>query len=124
MTLSDSFLTDAKTRFVPISGIKRGSLVFFEFVMQRDPWELAHPIVFQEYGPTDLMRVSVTLPAGWSVRHTWLSGAGTEPTVAGTTHTWELRDMAAPDSDPLSPTAPMVCRAATASPTATPSLER
>jgi hypothetical protein len=59
---------------------------------------------FQSRLPTLLSRYALTLPAGWTVKSvTFNRAGGVEPTVAGSTYTWELRSLAPLDPEPASP---------------------
>ena len=54
--------------------------------------------------PTLLSRYALTLPAGWTAKSvTFNRAASVEPTVAGSTYTWELRSLAPLDPEPASP---------------------
>ena len=97
----DSFLTDAKQRIVAIEGIKRGSIVFFEFQAEEIPYALAFSSPFYYGVPTTLARMELEVPARWSVHHAWLRQPGPEPIVSGNVYRWELRDIPAVDSEPL-----------------------
>lgn len=101
VTLNDSFLTDVRTRFVHVDGVKKGSLVFFEFEVLDTPPELAFWTLFHEDVPVELMRLEVETPPGWSVRHVWLRAQGAEPLVSGNVRVWELHSLPASLEEPL-----------------------
>jgi hypothetical protein len=48
-------------------------------------------------------RISVTLPRGWTADALTLNHPAVEPTMSGTTYTWELRDLPPVTHEPLSP---------------------
>ena len=98
VNFDSSFLSDSTTRIIPVVGIERGSLVFFEFESEENPWELTYPVLFMEDGPATLMRVAVQLSEGWGVEHTWLSGETAEPVREGELYVWELQDLPTPKS--------------------------
>lgn len=100
-TIDSSFLTDARVRVVPVEGVRKGSLVFFEFTATENYPVLTYRSLFLEGGPIDVARFSVELPAGWSLRSDWPRGGGIPPTVAGSTTTWELRNLPYPEDEPL-----------------------
>jgi hypothetical protein len=54
--------------------------------------------------PVISSRLTLVLPAGWRANGITLNHATVEPTVNGTTYTWELRDLAAMELEPASPT--------------------
>lgn len=58
---------------------------------------------FQEGLPVVVSRYSLTLPAGWEVRSITYGHAPVAPQVAGSTYTWELRDLPFVESEPHSP---------------------
>lgn len=67
-------------------------------VFSQDGWD------FQDDLPTLLARYTVALPAGWRASGVLFNHAKLEPTVAGTTYTWELRDLPPIEHEPNSPT--------------------
>jgi hypothetical protein len=58
---------------------------------------------FQERIPVISSRYSLTLPMGWSATSVTFNHAKIEPTVTGSTNTWELRDLAPIAPEPRSP---------------------
>ncbi|HLF84359.1 MAG TPA: DUF3857 domain-containing protein [Blastocatellia bacterium] len=59
---------------------------------------------FQGRGlPVMKSRISVTLPRGWSADALTLNHDRIEPTMSGTTYSWELRDLPPVSYEPLSP---------------------
>jgi hypothetical protein len=56
-------------------------------VFSQDDWD------FQDDLPTLVARYVVTLPAGWRASAVVFNHAKLEPSVAGTSYTWELRDL-------------------------------
>jgi hypothetical protein len=101
VTLEDSFLTDQRTRFVHVAGIEKGSLVFFEFEAELEPDQLAYQVYFHEAASTELFRFELETPSDWSVSDAWLRQEGPGPRVSGTTRTWEVQGLQAPDDEPL-----------------------
>lgn len=99
----DAFITDAKRRLVGIAGIGPGSLVFFEFEATVEPLTLATFEVFADDGPMAVARLEVVTPAGWTLHSEWMNAAEVAPARAGTTTTWELRDLPAADAALLAP---------------------
>ena len=102
LTLSESFLTDQKTRFVLARGeVKRGSLVFFEFVATDEPYTLSHYEYFLGKGSVVLARFELETPPGWSVQHAWLRQPGPDPVIVGNVRTWEIKNLPAPEEERL-----------------------
>ncbi len=101
LTLDEAFLTDSRTRLVSLQGVKKGSIVFFEFEAEEVPFVLAYADLFHEPSPTDLARFEVETPPGWSVRHAWLRKPGLEPRIEGNVRTWEMRDLPWREPEPM-----------------------
>ena len=53
--------------------------------------------------PVVSSRLTLVLPTGWRANSITLNHATVEPTVNGTSYTWELRDLAAMELEPASP---------------------
>jgi hypothetical protein len=58
---------------------------------------------FQDDLPALVSRYSMTAPQGWRASGVTFNHAKMEPTVAGSTYTWELRDLAPVEDEPHSP---------------------
>ncbi|MFQ5700270.1 MAG: hypothetical protein ACE5HU_00310 [Acidobacteriota bacterium] len=99
----DVFLTDSKVRSKRIPGIKKGSLVFFEFEATEMPYFLSLTYTFFEGAPVRLARFELETPPGWQVSSVWLRQDGPDPAVNGNVRSWELRDLPAPEVEPLGP---------------------
>ena len=98
LSLDEAFLSDNKVRAVRVEGVKKGSLVFFEFEAVQHPVFLSVGHLFYEGGPVALDRFSVEIPAGWTLKPVWLRG-GAEPAASGSVSTWELKDLPGPPAD-------------------------
>ncbi|HEX4823750.1 MAG TPA: DUF3857 domain-containing protein [Candidatus Polarisedimenticolaceae bacterium] len=103
LTLSQEFLTDAKARVVALEGIKRGSLLIYEFEAESHPYALTDVESFYDGSPIALARYSVELPAGWGLKHSWLPAAGPAPARDGNVFTFEQRDLMPQREDALAP---------------------
>ena len=103
LTVGDTFLSGEKARLLPVEGVKKGSLVFFEFEAIDRPYFLALGHLFFEDAPVDRERLELRTPPGWTVRWSWLRGKGPDPVVSGDLRTWEIRDLPAPLEEPLGP---------------------
>jgi transglutaminase-like putative cysteine protease len=58
---------------------------------------------FQDRLPAKVSRFTISLPAGWRVEGIMMNHAKIEPTVTGTTYSWELRDLPYIEEEPASP---------------------
>jgi hypothetical protein len=101
VAVGENFLTGTKARILHVAGIKKGSLVFFQFEATQKPYSLSLVNSFFERAPTAVMRFQLKAPEGWSVRSAWLRQKGPEAATAGDERTWELRDLPAPADEPL-----------------------
>jgi hypothetical protein len=59
--------------------------------------------IFQDRLPTLLSRYTVTLPANWRATSVTFNHSPIEPTVSGSTYTWELRNLSPIEKEPASP---------------------
>ena len=59
--------------------------------------------MFQNRLPALASRYSLTLPAGWSAKSVTFNHANIEPTISGTTYTWELQNLPPIVPEPSSP---------------------
>lgn len=106
VTMTDTFLTDAKARAVALTGVKRGSLVFFEFEADRKPYTSTETFSLGDPArPVDRERVVVSAPPGWTLRHAWLRGTGPEPVRDAAGWTFETTGWTPPKDEPLGPEA-------------------
>lgn len=100
---TEAFITDARTRLIPIEGLERGSLVFVEIRTRETPFDLAFAETFYSPYPLDLAAVEVEAPEDWTLVHEWLRRDGGEPRVSGRLHRWELEELQPLGSDPMAP---------------------
>ncbi len=105
VAVGDSFLSDQKVRIVPVRGVRRGSIIAFEFEAQDTPWFMSLDHTFAEEGPISLARFEVDVSEGWSLHSRWLRGGGNPPVITGNSHVWELRDVPFIEEEPLAPSA-------------------
>ena len=96
-----AFLTDRKARVVVMEGVRRGSLVFFEFEVTGTPYTLTFSERFFEEGPIRLARFALETPPGWTASAAWLRLRGPDPMVSGNVRRWEIADLPAPEQVPL-----------------------
>jgi len=93
LSLGDEFLTDAKARLVALQGIKKGSLLVYEFEADSRPHALTLSESFYDDVPVALARWSIELPPGWTIKHAWLPGTGPDPLRDGAIWRFERRDL-------------------------------
>ena len=72
LALPSDFLTDAKARVVALGGVKKGSLVVYEFDAESRPYTLTAVESFYDDAPVSVARWSIALPPAWTLRHAWL----------------------------------------------------
>ncbi len=112
ISIGDAFLSSSKARVIPVDGVKKGSLVFFEFEATEKPYFLNLLQLFYEGAPVVRARFEVETPPRWTVRPVWLRAKGPEPVVSGLVRTWELNDLPAPGKEEMAPvpqeTAPLL----------------
>ncbi|HEY3177226.1 MAG TPA: hypothetical protein VGK94_15855 [Candidatus Polarisedimenticolia bacterium] len=104
VSVGGAFLDGMRLRVMAVPGIRKGSLVFFEFEAIDRPYFLSLTHLFYEGAPVKVARFEVETPPGWSVRWDWPRGTGPGPAVAGNVRAWELRDIEEPEEEPLGPT--------------------
>ena len=68
LALEDGFLTSSRRRYLRVEGIRRGSLVFFEFDAVDTPSILAWHQDFDERVETLVSRYELEAPEGWTVK--------------------------------------------------------
>jgi hypothetical protein len=66
-------------------------------IFAQDVWS------FQNRLPTLVSRYMLTLPQGWRAKSVTFNHSHIEPTVSGTSYTWELRDLSPIEPEPSSP---------------------
>ncbi|MGH9868123.1 MAG: DUF3857 domain-containing protein [Candidatus Polarisedimenticolia bacterium] len=99
--VEESTLTDQRLRTVQMQGLRRGSIVFFEFETSVRPNLLTLSKRFFEDAPVREARLELTVPEGWNVRHTWVRNPGAEPESSGDTRVWRIQNLPAPSRVPL-----------------------
>lgn len=105
VAVGDAFLTSSKARLIPVEGVKKGSIVFFEFEATEKPYFLNLLNLFFEGTPVSRARFELETPPGWSVSWTWQQGKGPDPVVTGATRTWEILDLPAPVEEEMAASA-------------------
>ena len=101
--VGDVFLSDLRIRVKAVPGIRKGSLVFFEFEATDKPYFLMLRHLYFEGAPIALGRFELQTPPGWTVHWEWLRTPGPEPVETGDLHSWEVRDPPLAEAEPLGP---------------------
>ncbi len=101
MAYGDAFLSDTKLRAVNVEGVKKGSIVLFEFEAVDEPYILSRKHIFYEGAPVELARYQLVAPRGWSVDWAWLHHEGPAPRIEEGSWTWELSNLQSLENEPL-----------------------
>ncbi len=103
LSIDDAFLTDVRSRMIPIDGLERGSLVFVEIRTRETPFDLALSEVFHSPYPIDRAVFEIALPPGWRLLYDWPRGDGPGPVHEDGVYRWTmtgLRSSAADENGP------------------------
>jgi hypothetical protein len=104
ITLTDVFLTDRKVRAVALEGVKKASLVFYEFEAERKPYTLTDAFALGDPAvPVDEERVVVETPPGWGLRYAWLRAEGSPPARVANTWTFKVPAWVPAETERLAP---------------------
>jgi transglutaminase-like putative cysteine protease len=80
-----------------------GSVFGYEAVISKKNLWTQEVWFFQQTVPVELSRLVINLPEGWTLRHRTFNRSPIEPSVQGRSHSWELRQLPASESEPSSP---------------------
>lgn len=95
---------DVRMRTGVCPGADPGSVVAFEYDVQRHGWVNEFEWGFQESIPVHESHVLLTLPPGWEYKAQWANGAPIEPSkTADSGWEWTLRDLIAVEHEPMRP---------------------
>ncbi len=99
----EELYSDIKVKMARPPAADPGAVIAFE-VEQRDrPYMLEDDWTFQEDIPVKHAVYSLTLPASWEYKATWVRHPEVKPAISGGTSTWELRDIPAIEDEPAMP---------------------
>ena len=90
-------------KIVAVDDAEPGAVFGFQTISEARPYFNQSTWYFQGVDPVIFSRVTLTLPAGWKATSVTFNHASVEPTVKGTSYTWELRDLAPIPFEPASP---------------------
>lgn len=80
-----------------------GSVFGYQSISEERPLFSQDTWAFQDRLPTLVSRYSLALPSGWRATSVTFNHSQLEPSVSGSTYTWELRDLAPVRPEPASP---------------------
>jgi hypothetical protein len=93
---------DARARTGTCPAANPGSVIAFEYEVQRHVSVNEYEWEFQESIPVHESRLVIYLPAGWEYRTLWANGSPIEPSRRGDRGLeWTLRDLPAIDHEPM-----------------------
>ena len=99
VNVDSAFLSENKVHAVRIEGVRKGSLVFFEFEAIEHPTFLSFDHTFFEGAAVLVDRYVLETPPGFALHATWVGPRGPEPKTEGRLTTWEMRDLPAPPAE-------------------------
>jgi Domain of Unknown Function with PDB structure (DUF3857)/Transglutaminase-like superfamily len=95
---------DVRMRTGTCPGADPGSVLAFEYEVQRHVWVNEFEWGFQESIPVHESHVVLTLPPGWEYKVQWANGLPIEPSKTGDGGwQWTLRDLTAVEIEPMRP---------------------
>jgi transglutaminase-like putative cysteine protease len=102
--VDNDIYNEARVRVLRLSDEAEAGTIFgYEATVEERSVFTQFERIFQDRLPTLVSRYSFTVPPGWRAESVTFNHAKLEPTVAGTTYTWELRDLPFIEEEPASP---------------------
>jgi len=101
--LDDVYNESRLKKIVARDDAEPGSVFGFQVVSEMRPFFNQSMWYFQGIEPVVSSRLTLTLPAGWRATSITFNHARVEPTVNGSSYTWELRDIPPLEIEPASP---------------------
>jgi len=93
---------DLRARTATCPAGEPGSIIAFEYEVQRHEWVNEFEREFQESIPVHQSHVSLRLPTGWEFKALWSNGEQIEPTKSPDgAWEWTLHDLAAIEEEPM-----------------------
>jgi transglutaminase-like putative cysteine protease len=100
----DDVYDEARIKEIIASGDADAGMVFgFECTMESKSVFTQSEWFFQHRWPVIASRFVLTVPSGWRAEGVTFNHSKVEPSVAGSTYTWELRDLPYIDEEPGDP---------------------
>ncbi len=101
---TDDIYDEGRIKIIDASSDADVGYVFGYTVTTEDrPLFFQDKFAFQGNLPTLSSKYSITLPSGWSASSMTFNHADVKANVAGSTYSWELRDLAPIPTEPMSP---------------------
>src|SRR4051812_10541914 len=95
---------DVRMRTGTCPGADPGSVVAFEYEVQRHEWVNEFEWGFQESVPVHESRIVMSLPSAWEYKAQWANGVPSEPSRTGDgSWEWTMRDLAPIKEEPMRP---------------------
>jgi transglutaminase-like putative cysteine protease len=90
---------DGRARVIHADNPEIGSVFAYEYTVQEKALAAQDEFYFQRHLPSLQSRYTVTLPAGWTARAVLFNQSPLEPTVDGSSYSWELKDLPFRDAE-------------------------
>jgi transglutaminase-like putative cysteine protease len=91
--------TDGRARMIHADNPEIGSTFAYEYTVQEKALTAQDEFYFQTNLPSLQSRYTVTLPAGWIARAVLFNQSPLQPTIDGSSYTWELKDLPFRDAE-------------------------
>jgi hypothetical protein len=89
----DELYTDGRARVIAADNPEVGAVFAYEYTVQEKSLCAQDEYVFQNRLPSLQSRYTLTLPAGWTSKAMVFNQAQIEPTVDGSSYTWQLSNL-------------------------------
>jgi hypothetical protein len=100
---NDIYNEARKKMIIAADDAEPGAVFGYEIVTEERTVFTQFNWFFQDSIPVVVSRVSLTLPAGWRAEAVTFNHPKVEPSVNGSTYTWELRDLPHVEEEPAAP---------------------
>ena len=101
--LNDVYDESRLKKIVAVEDVEAGAVFGYQTTSEVRPYFNQSVWYFQGISPVRSSRVTLTLPQGWRANGVTFNHANIEPTVSGTSYTWELHDLPPIEREPASP---------------------
>jgi hypothetical protein len=90
---------DGRARVIHADNPEIGSVFAYEYTVQEKALTAQDEFYFQSHLPSLQSRYTISLPAGWTAKAVLFNQPPLEPTVDGSSYSWELRDLPFRDAE-------------------------
>jgi transglutaminase-like putative cysteine protease len=101
--LNDVYDESRLKKIVAVEDVEAGAVFGYQTTSEVRPYFNQSVWYFQGISPVRSSRVTLTLPQGWRANGVTFNHANIEPTVSGTSYSWELHDLPPIEREPASP---------------------